>query len=86
MPQAFAREEFPVIRRLVEIILGEDLKSPEETPVPGAPATIYDEVAEWIDLVVASAPAVRAQALSLPVGPARGGGCLFRQRRAAPRT
>ena len=66
VPQAFAREEFPVIRRLVEIILGEDLKNSEETPVPGAPASICDEVAEWIDLVVASAPAVRALALSLP--------------------
>ena len=66
VPQAFAREEFPVIRRLVEIILGEDLKNSEETPAPGAPASIYDEVAEWIDLVVASAPTVRALALNLP--------------------
>jgi hypothetical protein len=68
VPQAFTREEFPVMRRLVEIILGEDLKDAEEAPVPGGPASIYDEVAEWIDLVVASAPAVRAQALSLPAG------------------
>jgi len=66
VPQALGREEFPVIRRLVEIILGEDLKNSEETPVPGAPASIYDEVAEWIDLVVSSAPAVRRLALNLP--------------------
>ena len=66
VPQAFAREEFPVIRRLVEIILGEDLKNSEETHAPGAPASICDEVAEWIDLVVASAPTVRALALNLP--------------------
>ena len=66
VPQGFAQEEFPVIRRLVEIILGEDLKNPEETPAPGAPASVCDEVAEWIDLVVASAPAVRALALNLP--------------------
>src|SRR5208283_263800 len=66
VPQALAREEFPVIRKLVEIILGEDLKNPEETPVPGAPASIYDEVAEWIDLVVSSAHAVRKLALNLP--------------------
>jgi len=66
VPQAFAREEFPVIRRLVEIILGEDLKSSDETHAPGAPASICDEVAEWIDLVVASAPTVRALALNLP--------------------
>ena len=64
VPQALRREDFPVIRRLVEIILGDDLKT--EKPVPGAPASIYDEVAEWIDLVVASAPAVRAQARNLP--------------------
>jgi hypothetical protein len=66
VPQAFTPEEFQVIRRLVEIILGEDLASPEEKPVPGAPASIYDEVAEWIDLVAASAPVVRALALNLP--------------------
>ena len=66
VPQGFAREDFPVIRRLVEIILGEDLKTSEETPAPGGPANIYDEVAECIDLVVASAPAVRALALNLP--------------------
>jgi hypothetical protein len=66
VPQALAREEFPVIRRLVEIILGEDLKNSEETPVSGAPASIYDEVSEWIDLVVSSAPAVRKLALNLP--------------------
>ena len=66
VPQGFAQEEFPVLRRLVEIILGKDLKTSEETPAPGAPASIYDEVAEWVDLVVASAPAVRALALNLP--------------------
>lgn len=66
VPRAFAREEFPVIRRLVEIILGEDLKNSQETPGHGAPASIYDEVAEWIDLVVSSAPAVRALARNLP--------------------
>ena len=68
VPQALGREEFPVIRRLVEIILGEDLKNSEETPAPGAPASIYDEVVEWIDLVVSSAPAVRKLALNLPAG------------------
>jgi len=68
VPQAFTRDEFRIIRRLVEIILGEDLHDVSEKPVPGAPATIYDEVAEWIDLVVASAPAVRAQARGLSAG------------------
>jgi hypothetical protein len=42
------------------------LKKSEETPVPGAPPSIYDEVAEWIDLVITSAPAVRKLALNLP--------------------
>lgn len=64
--QSFTPAEFSVIRRLVEIILGEDLKNPEETPVAGAPASIYDEVAQWIDLVVTTAPAVRERARNLP--------------------
>ena len=65
-PQAFAQEEFPVVRRLVEIVLGEDLKNSSEKPGRGAPASIYDEVAEWIDLVVASAPGIRTLARNLP--------------------
>lgn len=66
VPQAFTPQEFPVVRRLVEIILGEDLQNSSTKLVPGAPPTIYDEVAAWIDLVVASAPSVRALAQSLP--------------------
>jgi hypothetical protein len=66
VPQAFAPHDFAVMRRLVEIILGEDLKGAEEKPVPSRPAGIYDEVAEWIDLVVASAPRVRTAARNLP--------------------
>jgi len=65
-PQGFAQEEFAVVRRLVEIILGEDLKNSSEKPAVGAPASIYDEVAEWVDLVVASAPGTRTLALNLP--------------------
>jgi gluconate 2-dehydrogenase subunit 3-like protein len=66
VPQAFTQEEFPVVRRLVEIILGEDLKNSSEKPGLGVPASIYDEVAEWIDLVVASAPGIRTLARNLP--------------------
>jgi hypothetical protein len=66
VPQAFAPNEYAVVRRLVEIILGEDLKNSSAKPAVGAPASIYDEVAEWIDLVVSSAPAVRELARSLP--------------------
>ena len=66
VPRAFSREEFAIVRRLVEIILGGDLKNTSEKPALGAPASIYDEVAEWIDLVVASAPGTRALARDLP--------------------
>jgi hypothetical protein len=66
LPQASAPEDFSVVRRLVEIILGDDLRNSVEKPPPGAPASIYDEVAEWIDLVVASAPGIRKLAQSLP--------------------
>lgn len=66
LPQAFTQEEFVVVRRMVEIILGDDLKNSSEKPPPGAPASIYDEVAKWIDLVVASAPGIRKLARSLP--------------------
>lgn len=66
VPQAFAQEEFAIIRRLAEIILGGDLRNSSEKAAPGAPASIYDEVAEWIDLVVATAPRVRSLARNLP--------------------
>lgn len=66
VPQAFSRSDFAAVRRLVEIILGEDLKKSQEKVAAGAPETIYDEVAEWIDLVVASAPGVRRTARNLP--------------------
>jgi hypothetical protein len=65
-PSAFAETEFAVVRRLVEIILGEDLKSASDGPPVGAPGSIYDEVAEWVDLVVATAPTVRVLARNLP--------------------
>jgi hypothetical protein len=65
-PQGFAPAEFPVIRRLTEITLGEDLTSSQSNEDHSAPASIYDEVAEWIDLVVASAPKTRELARNLP--------------------
>lgn len=55
-PQAFSAADFAIIRRLVEIILGDDLNT------SGAASGVYAEVAEWIDLVVSSAPSVRAAA------------------------
>ena len=65
LPQAFSAEEFPVIRRLVELILGENLNAAPAQKTVGAPETPYDEVAEWIDLVVFSGPRVRAAARNL---------------------
>jgi len=57
VPQALAPNEFALIRRLVEIIIGEDVQD-------GAADTSHD-IAEWIDTVVATAPAVRTAAHSL---------------------
>ena len=65
LPQAFSSEEFVVIRRLVELILGEGLKTAPAQQAAGAPESLYDEVAEWIDLVVFSSPEVRAAARNL---------------------
>lgn len=66
VPQAFSTNEFAALRRLVEIILGEDLGKSSEKAGERAPTSIYDEVADWIDLVVASAPKVRTLARGLP--------------------
>ena len=65
IPQAFSSEEFAIIRRLVELILGEDLKTVPGQTVTGGPENPYDEVAEWIDLVVTNGPRVRAAARNL---------------------
>jgi len=65
VPQGLTAEEFAVVRRLVEIIVGEDLKRSGDSP-PGV-QELDAELAEWIDLVVASAPGVRAAARNLNV-------------------
>jgi hypothetical protein len=57
--------EFQIVQRLVEIILGEDLRNESAKP-GGTQAGIYEEVAEWIDLVVASGPRIRTLAKKLP--------------------
>jgi hypothetical protein len=67
VPQAFTPGEVQLVRRLVEILLGEDLAKARGKPTAAMPgANIYDSVAEWIDLVVASAPRVRELAKKLP--------------------
>lgn len=63
--QAFTADEFQFVRRLVDIIVGEDLRYDVEK-LSVAPGNIYDEVAEWVDLVVASAPRIRTFARNLP--------------------
>lgn len=65
LPQAFSSEEFAVVRRLVELVLGEDLKTAPAQPAAETPEKLYDEVAEWIDLVVVSGPGVRAASRNL---------------------
>lgn len=64
-PRGFVQDEFAIVRRIVEIILGEDLKTSQERPDQGATASSYDEIAQWIDFVVASAPQTRAMARNL---------------------
>ncbi|HKW64020.1 MAG TPA: gluconate 2-dehydrogenase subunit 3 family protein [Candidatus Acidoferrum sp.] len=64
-PSGFSAADFPVVRRLTEIILGDDLKSSQDKPERGGSASICDEVAEWIDLVVATAPKTRELARNL---------------------
>ncbi|HEX8763990.1 MAG TPA: gluconate 2-dehydrogenase subunit 3 family protein [Candidatus Acidoferrum sp.] len=63
-PRGFAPARFLIIRRLTEIILGEDLGNSQGKP-EHASLGIYDEVAEWIDLVVASAAKTREVARNL---------------------
>jgi len=55
-PQFFSAPEYPVARRLVELLLGE------------APPAVVDEVAEWLDLAVFSSARVRQTARQLAPG------------------
>lgn len=62
-PQFFSQEEFATVRRLVELFLGDGDASKAE---PGAEGSdIVTEVSEWIDLIIAGAPAVREAARRL---------------------
>jgi hypothetical protein len=57
MPQFFSADQFTVVRRLVELLLGEG-EGPKGAPEAKSPG-IADEVAEWIDLIVFNAESVR---------------------------
>jgi Gluconate 2-dehydrogenase subunit 3 len=65
VPQALSAEEFRLVRRLVEILLGDDVAKVTEQGLSSADPPIYEEVAEWIDVVVASAAGTRAAAQRL---------------------
>jgi len=67
IPQAFSPEEFRTVCRMVEILLGEFSAVASVQHVEGAAQSIYDEVAEWIDLVVSSGARVRSAARNLTV-------------------
>src|SRR5215470_3776884 len=67
IPQAFSPEEFRTVCRMVEILLGEFSAVASVQNVEGAAQSIYDEVAEWIDLVVSSGARVRSAARNLTV-------------------
>lgn len=61
----FSEDEFKVMHRLVELILNGRLTgTPEGTVDPATPETIA-EIAEWIDLEVSEASAVRSAARNL---------------------
>jgi gluconate 2-dehydrogenase subunit 3-like protein len=65
LPRVLSVEEFRLVQRLVEILLGEDVAKAAEAGTSSADRSIYEEVAEWIDLVLASAPGTRAAARGL---------------------
>lgn len=55
VPQFFSADQFALVRRLVDLILGESRKSAPDAKG----ASITDEIAEWIDLIVFNAASVR---------------------------
>ena len=58
-PQFFSRAEFAVIRRVTQLLLGEEATGND------AQEGIVEEVAEWIDLSVFSSAGIRQAVLSL---------------------
>lgn len=65
-PKFFSAEDFKVVGRIVELILGEPTGSSHETRAEGsAPGTSSADVAEWVDFVAANSASVREAALKL---------------------
>ncbi len=65
-PQFFSPAEYQIVRRIVELMLGESA-NPASAPdsKQASNASIVDEVAEWIDFTVFNAAEVREAALKL---------------------
>jgi hypothetical protein len=63
-PLFFDEREFQVVRRLVTIVLGPPPKATAQTAEADADQTVSD-IAEWIDLVLSQAAAVREAARQL---------------------
>jgi len=65
-PKFFSADDFKVVGRVVELILGEPVGSSHEPRSEGsAPGTCSAEVAEWVDFVAANSTGVREAALKL---------------------
>ncbi|MGH9448563.1 MAG: gluconate 2-dehydrogenase subunit 3 family protein [Terriglobia bacterium] len=63
-PAFFSENEFPVVRRMVEIILGLPPDT-EDQPAGSGREDVAEDVARWVDLRAASAVRVRAAARAL---------------------
>jgi gluconate 2-dehydrogenase subunit 3-like protein len=63
-PQFFSPPQFEVVKRLVELVLGEE-KSPAGSTAQDNAGGASAEIAEWIDLVVFNSAAVRGAARKL---------------------
>jgi hypothetical protein len=65
-PQFFSAPEFKIVRRMVELMLGEAGETSSTTSdEKKAGASTVDEIAEWLDLTVSRAAAVREAARRL---------------------
>jgi Gluconate 2-dehydrogenase subunit 3 len=65
VPRFFSKAEFPVVLRLVELFLNAGLTGTPEGTVDRASLETVTEIAEWIDLEVSEASAVRGAANNL---------------------
>ena len=63
-PQFFSPQEFQIVRRMVELTLGEMSSEPPRSGT-GSEMSIADEVARWLDFTVFHSAALREAALRL---------------------